>query len=359
MDCIFYPIDLIDDCDDPCLAAAVGGHIVPEFLVIEKICQDADNVNIVYAEVTLNGVFDYIPSMQVLYIDQHNQESVAEISQRFIFDYKRADESPSTFPIKTDCKTVRLLLAWDIGQQIQNFNTLPEMTFRLSMNGQFDTNVFRPGILAEIEDIFVSTNPVAEYLFLKGPSAVPYALFYDEDTGELKLQYSGLGSIPCVCDINCGSLSIDGQTLEICDDEIQEVSVTSNSLVGNPVDVDLTFLDALGNITDLSAHLVHNVTPQAPSAWYMEDFGGTVQIVPFFVSSLGVKINGNKTTFQIWKYSSVEDNLELLQDWSTKRWTTLFDKNVKNGKTYGYAMRFRGEFGEVSAMSSWSTVTVL
>jgi hypothetical protein len=363
MACTFQSIGNIPDCDDPCLAAGVGGYIVPERIVINNACQDPDNVNILYMEVAINGVFDYTPSLDVLYIDENNHESVSNVSSRFIFDYKGSNQSPSEFPISTNCdvegapSSMTVLLAWDVGLQINNFNSLPEMTLRLSMGGEFDTDLFAQDIIDEISEIFQSSDPVEEYLFIKGPSAVPYALYYDEDTDELKLQYAGLGNIPCVCSINCGDLTVDGQTLEICDDEIQEVSVTTASVVGDPLNISITFTDAIGNITDLSAHLVHQTIPRNPEAFFTDHFGDCVQVVPFFVSSNGKVIDMKKVTYQIWKYTNTEDNVELLQDWSTKRWTTYFDREIRLGNTYGYAVRFKGEFGEPSFLSSWRKVT--
>jgi hypothetical protein len=353
MACDFQSIGNIPDCLDPCLAAGVGGFVIPERVVIEEACQDADNVNILYILATVNGVFDYTPQLEVLYVNENNQETVTDVSNRFIFNYKSDLQSVQEFPIATNCGSQAVLMAWDIGLQIPNFDSLTEMTLRLSMNGEFNAGIFRDDIFAEIATIFDSSDPSTEYLFVKGPSATPYALYYDEATGELKLQYAGLGSLPCVCDINCGDLSIDGQVLDICEDEIQEVSVTTSSLVGDPINVGLVFRDVIGNVTDLSAQLVHQVTPHPPASFYINDLGGCVQVLPYFASTNGVPIDKEKSVFQIWKYTNTEDNIELLQDWSTKRWTSIFDKDIIEGNSYGYSIRFRGEFGEASEISAW------
>jgi hypothetical protein len=358
--CIFRPLGTdggdLDDQSDNCLATGVGGLILPESVEITNVCQDPNDVNLIYLEVNIIGVFDYTPELRIQYVDRNGNPREVNITSRFVFNYANSPDAPGSFPIQTNCTSTFTLLAYDVGRIIPDFGLLGQMTVQLKMDGAFDTSSFDQEILAEISEVFQSINPTAEYLFTKGLSPRPYALFFDEISGELRLQYANLGGLPCSCDIVCADISEEGQDLILCSDEIQEVSVSTNSIVGDPTLVSLAFRDTVGNTTDFSAQLVHQTNPKRPDAFRITDDNPHIQVNPFFVTDTGTVLDHTKLDYQIWKYEGNESNTKMIQDWSSNKWTTYIDYDISATTEYGYAVRFRGEFGEVSRFSSWITI---
>jgi hypothetical protein len=347
----------LNDCQDMCLATGIGGKIIPESLDIVRVCQDPDNLNIIYMEVILKGVFDYSPRLVVRYRDQLGISQSLDVSDRIILNYKGSATSPSSLPIRTNCGTVELLLAWDIGRSISNYGSLVSFLCDLRMEGIFISHSFDPELLEKIGELFESINPTDTVELIKGVTPQPYALYFDENTGQLKLQYSNLGSGPCYCDIDCVDITAQGQQLEVCENEIQELTIDSNSIVGDPTNVVITFRDSIGNETSLDTQILYNVTPREPGVAYMTN-PTHVQVIPFYLTVNSRRIDPKKTQYQIWRYENSEDNVKLLQDWSSKSWSTYFDRDVKSGNLYGYSIRLRGEFKEVSNVSSWATAYV-
>jgi hypothetical protein len=350
----------LNDCNDLCLATGIGASFIPENLNILRVCQDPDNLGIIYMEVVLSGVFDYTPKLEIDYIDQFGVARTVDVSASFIPSYKGSSQSPSSLPILTECGTVELLLAWTVSHHIANFASLATMNCRLQVVGVLTANNFDPELIAKLQEtssIFTSVDPQDEIELVKGVTPVPYALYFDDVSGQLKLQYSGLGSGPCFCDIDCVDFSVSGQELVVCDDEIQEVTVDLNSIVGDPTKISLTFTDVVGNVTPINVQVVSKVVPRAPETFWRND-PLHVQVIPYYITVNDFKLEKEKVQYQIWKYVDTTDSPVLLQDWTTKQWSTYFDTEVENGRTYGYAVVFRGEFKEVSDISAWSVITV-
>lgn len=345
----------LNDCIDLCLATGIGGSVVSESLEIVRVCQDPNNLGIIYMELVLSGVFDYSPHLILEWETPDGVVKSVDVTTKIIMGYKNATDSPGALPIVTNCGTVNLLLAWDVASLIPDWGSLTSINCKLMMVGNFITHSFDPELLQKIANLFVSINPAADIVLVKGPTPVPFALYFDEATGQLKIQYSGLGGLACYCDVDCANISVSGQELTICEDEIQELTLDINSIVGDPTSLSLTFTDVLGNETLMNSTILYGVTPKSPGAIYQED-PVHVQILPFWVTASNVILSKNSTDYQIWKFVNSRDNTVLLKDWSSKSWSTIFDRDVVPGTLYGYAIRFRGEFGEVSELSSWVEV---
>lgn len=361
--CIFRPIGTdpgdINDNTDMCLAAGIGGRIVPEEFQINNVCQDPNDINIVYFELGLKGIFLYEPHLIVRFTDSHGTPQALDISQRHIFDYKASSQSPSSFPLDTSCGALSFLMAYDVGRSIPNFASLTELEFIFTMNGTFDVTSFDGEILQQVQTLFESSNPTDSIVLVKGISPEPYALYFDETTGQLKLQYAGIGDIPCTCDIECINLSEQGVDLNICDDEIQELNIDSSSIVGDPTNIALQFTDPIGNVTNITHQLLHQVQPRKLGVARMQTSGDHVQLTVFFATINTIALDSEKLQYQIWRYDNNTDNVKMIQDWSTKKWTTYFDTTVRSNHIYGYTVRFRGEFGEVSLFSEWKVTDII
>lgn len=361
--CIFRPIGTdpgdINDFTDTCLAAGVGGRIVPEEFEINNVCQDPNDINIVYFEISLKGIFVYDPHLIVEFTNTHGDQVTIDVTQRHIFDYKSSSQSPSSFPLDTACAAASFLLAYDVGRSVPNFASLTDMRFTFTMLGSFNTTNFDPEILSEVQTLFQSIDPTASIVLNKGISPDPYALYFDDVTGQLKLQYAGIGNIPCTCDIECINLSETGVDLNICDDEIQEVNIDTSSIVGDPTTIALQFTDSLGNVTNINHQLLFKVQPRKLGVARMQNSGDHVQLTAFFTTTNTIRLNPDKLQYQIWRYDNSTDNTKMIQDWSTKKWTTYFDTTVQVNHIYGYTIRFKGEFGEVSLFSEWQVTDII
>lgn len=337
---------VIDDTGLPCTAAGVGGVFVPELISITDICQDPDNLNIIYIKVSIQGVYAYTPA---LIIKWEGQEHVFD--SHYIPNWK--GESVESFPINTMCSSKTVTLAYDIGSSIDNFNTLSEFTVCLKFNGSSD-EIFENEI---ISDTFKSSNPETQYVFFKGITPTPYKLFYDEITGKIKVQYIDMGDAPCLCAINCIKPTSDDYNLTTCTDEIQEVTIDSNSIVGDPSNVTITFVDSIGNTTNVEVNAMLNVKPAKMTALYMET-PKRINATFAYTSINGASIKESKVSYQVLKYKNKSDNVKILKDWSSDGTSSFIDTDVLPGNTYGYSVRFRGEFGDVSKSSQWTTVLI-
>ena len=337
---------VIDDTGLPCTAAGVGGVFVPESISITDICQDPDNLNIIYIKVGIQGVYSYTPTLTIKWEDKEHV-----FDSHYIPSWN--GESVESFPINTMCSSKTVTLAYDIGSSIDNFNTLSEFTVCLKFNGSSE-DIFENQI---ISDTFQSSNPEVEYQFYKGLSPVPYKLFYDESTGKIKVQYIDMGDTPCLCSINCVKPTSDDYNLTTCSDEIQEVTIDSNSIVGDPSNATITFIDSIGNITNIDINAMLNVKPAKMTALKLET-PNRVNATFVHTSIYGASINKEKVSYQVLRYKNNSDSIKILKDWSSDGTDSFIDTDVLPGNTYGYSVRFKGEFGDVSRTSQWATVLI-
>ena len=344
------PWDL-NDLLSPCLAAGIGGYIVPESVEIVEICQDSDDLAIVYMRVSVQGVFSYWPELKATFLNQNGIETTVDLSSEIILSYKGSSEAPDSLPFSTACGSKTLLLAWKVGTSIPNYATVSEIKFKLKLYGNFESEEFDQDLL-DATNIFESANPSTERVLTKGINPVPYALYFDDSTGQLKLQFSNLGNVSCSCNINCVDISLENQTLVPCDNEIQEVSFDSNYLIEEPTNVDITIEDSIGNSSTSTYHLVVGTKPIPPAVKYKSSIKGIV-VTPFFQSSTGVKYDKSKIQYQIWRIEN--ESPKLLVDWTTKKFDSYIDNKVQPGETYSYCVRVKGDFESVSEFSTRSS----
>ena len=337
--------DPLDDENCQCCAAGIGGVIVPEVLEIEEVCQDPDNLNIIYILASIIGVYAYSPRLTL-----HWEGQSVNATSAYIPDYKGM--SP-TGPIEPQCGALTVLLAYNTGILIPNFETLSELTVELQFMGNNSNLGFSDLILSS--GIFESTNPSATARLVKGVTPKPYKLYYDPNTGALRLQYSNMGDKPCMCAIDCVNPDEDDYNLTVCEDEIQEVTVESTSIVGDPTNVKIVFMDATGNKTVIRVHAMTNVQPLSPSV--MKHSGpDRIEVALYYATVHTTVVNKHKVAYQVWKYENNTDSAYVWKDWSSGEMGTFYDTDCRDGVRYGYSVRFRGEFGETSSLAEWAFV---
>lgn len=336
----------IDDTGLPCTAAGIAGVFVPEVLEIIDVCQDPNNLSIVYLECAIQGVFAYTPTLTITY-----GSNTVNVDSQYIPKYN--EEGVENFPIDTGCASTTALLAYDIGAVIPEFASLTSFKLTLRFNGSSET-ISENEVIA---DTFQSANPEATKIFTKGLTPQPYTLYYDANSNKIKLQYIGLGSTPCLCAINCVEPTADDFDFPVCEDEVQEVSIDANSIIGDPTNVTITFQDTIGNQSVLNTSALVNMEPLAPQVIYQNN-PAHIQVGFGYVSRFGTKFNKEGVAYQILKYENSINNAKVWKDWSTKQTTNFVDTDVKLGNKYGYSIRFKGQFGEDSLASKWTEVKI-
>jgi len=334
----------IDDSNFSCLAANVGGVVVPESLYIVECCQDRDNLDIVYVRAVITGVYDYVPVLKINGVD---------VSAGYIPEYKGI--GVAEFPIVTNCSTKAIVLAYSVGSLIDNYASVASLNLDLQLFGTLGNLNFSS--IIQDANVFVSSNPSAQYTLQKGLLPTPYKIYFYSVTQQLKIQYSDLGTGPCLCAINCTTPTTDDFSLTVCEDEIQEISITANSIFGDPTDVVVTFADTIGNQSMLNIHAMVNVVPASPSVLVMSD-PRHVQVSMYYLSKNNALIDKLKVKYQVLRYENNVDNVQVWKDWTSEPWKTMYDRNIRSGRRYGYAVRFQGEFGELSEMSAWTEVSI-
>lgn len=335
----------LDDQNFDCIAVGIGGVFIPESINIIECCQDPDNLNVIYIRCSIAGVYAYTPRVTITW-----SGGSQDISDLLIYNYRGI--GVETLPINTSCSSATVLLAYNVGSVISDFASLASVDITVQMVGQ-PTGVFSAGI--QTAGIFVSSNPIATAALVKGVTPQPYKLYFDPVTNQLKIQYSNLGGTACLCAINCTTPTVDDFSLTVCENEIQEVTVDATSIFGDPTNVLITFQDSIGNLSNINVHAVATLVPAAPMALRMASPTCINVTIPF-ISATGTMIDQSKVKYQVLRYENNPGNAVVWKDWTAKSWKTLFDRNIRTGRTYGYAVRFKGEFGEISSLSDWTVI---
>lgn len=344
----------LNDCLDPCLATGLGGLIVPENLELIRICQDPDNIGILYMEISISGVFDYTPTMVMEYTDPTTGQQIIDVSSKLILNYKGQNLS---LPLSTDCGTKNYILAWDVASLIPNWGNIQVANCTLTMSGEFVNHSFEQDLMDKLNEIFISENPEIEAELVKSSTPIPFALSFDTESGRFKIQYAGFDSEICRCDIACGAFTEDDTEINICGDQLAEFTFEQSGIVDDPMNVQLKFTDSIGNENVVNTQIIATSLPIKPGAFYKNNPDHVV-VAPNFISVNSVQYDREKVQYQIWRYENHVDNLKLIADWSSKDWSTYYDRDVSSGSTYGYTVRFRGEFKDASEFSDWTVVSI-
>jgi len=336
-----------------CVASDRYLHKVPELVEVLECCQDELNPSIVYIKFKLNGVFDYTPRItktgkvgcMILRVDNDTSFQRDKVVAPIFLNYHRSD--PKSLPLNTKCKDAIFTLAFDFGTVIPEFLGAKEIIFRLRMDGILPSRLKFQKFQKLEKSVF------DDYNWKKGPTPNPYRMDYDPDREKLMVYFQFQQGIPCHCNILCESISGDPGVVQYCEDKTSRVIV--DFVAGNdPGQLLLYFSDGFGNTSSLDVQPLVKVLPSAPSA-YKKEKPRRVEVGFSRMSVGGTKLQDG-IAYQIWKYDQSISSARIWKDWSYRAYSTFSDTDVIPGRTYGYAVRYRGSFGEESLLSGWSTV---
>ena len=389
---------LLDDTDvSNCWASGLGGVVRNESITIDSVCQDPDNMNICYMDISASGPYNYFVTVMARTIIAQGGYTGdwIDITESFIEGYGGSQDpnvewshhggvlEVSRLRFNTFCTSLNTRIGFNCGHMLDddmnnnpnvnnstlgNFATVSKIEFQIHMEGQFPDEAFEntggchdnelEQQMAEDINAFDSLDPSSNiYLYEKGVTPDPYFIYFDPVTNELRIVYVNLGTGPCACAINCVTPEIDDFELPVCEEELQIVTVDANDIIGDPTDIQIIFKDSIGNLSDLSVHTVAGVKPRTLGV-LVEPKPLHAQIGIHYASINATQIKPDKVKYQILKYTDNEDNFIILKDWSSKKWDMVYDKKLRPGHTYGYAVKFKGEFEEESYLSDWKTIII-
>jgi hypothetical protein len=330
----------------PCVVADRFLEKVDEVVEVLNVCQDEYNPSVVWMTFSLNGVFDYTPTCWILEVDGDKSFTSNGIKAPIYLSYYR--NTISALPINTNCQTKTYILAFDFGVVIQKYLGSSDIKFKLEMAGVLPANLDIP----DFKDLSKTISHT--YGWSKGPTPNPYALQYNNETKKLSIYFDFNSGYPCTCNIACQAISGNINSIQYCADKISQL-VVDYKLSDDPQTILLKFSDPLGNFKNLDIRPLTNIRPVAPMVSYLAN-PKRVEIGVSKSSLGGAKLEDS--AYQIWKYENTDGTLAIWKDWSYRDNTAFTDMMVVPGNTYGYAVRYKGKFGEESALSDWTTIDI-
>lgn len=326
----------------PCMASSRWLNLVPETVNITRVCQDSSNPSLVIIDFTLVGVFLFTPSVKILSVDGDTTYT----SNNIIAPFAVGHFKNSTVPINTNCNTFYGTLVFDFSKSILNYTSAQVIVFELVMDGQVPSAF----------GISIPNQSCSDiYTWNKGVLPSPVGLTYDNN-GNLSISFEYKGNIDCTCDIQCFIPSGVSTEINFCPDEVKQVTLYQNPNQADPYSVVLQLSDSLGNLSTLEFQSLFTTKPKSPIV--MSDTKPKrVNVFISKESQNSVQIE-NKAAYQIIKYEGSKSNNKIWKDWSTADWNSFVDYEIIPGQKYGYAVRYKGIFGEVSKISDWAELTI-
>jgi hypothetical protein len=155
--------------------------------------------------------------------------------------------------------------------------------------------------------------------------------------------------------VQCTNLSGVNYDLVLCPDETQEILIQQGDLDGSPQNILIRFRDSVGNYTDLNIQGMLGVLVDSP----IISKNDTPKHVKVSINKRA--INGDdlqNVEYQVFKYEGSNKNYAIWKDWCHIDWNTFIDYDVIPGKEYGYSVRYKGQYNDITNMSSWATTTI-
>jgi len=331
----------------PCVVCNRFLEKVSEKIVILNVCQDEQNPSVCWITFTLNGVFNYTPTLSILKVDEDGSYKDRNVKAPIFLSYYR--NTVNSLPINTNCETKTYILAFDFGTVIPNFLGASVVEFDLIMDG------IMPDAL-NIPDFAELTKTIKDSkVWTKGPTPNPYRLVYSSSNSKLFIYFDFNDNLPCSCNIQCASISGNLNSIQYCPDKISRVTV-DYAQGDDPQSILLRFSDSYGNYKNLDIYPLMGTTPATPSVSILSN----PKRIEISINKRSVNNSaiGDRTAYQIWRYDSSISSASIWKDWSYRDHTTFVDMDVIPGNTYGYAVRFKGQFGEESKISNWASKTI-
>lgn len=325
----------------PCLTSSRYLSAVQESVIITNCCQDPNNPALVIIDFTLVGAYIFQPYVNIISVDENTSYSQHNIRPPLaVGHYKNVN-----IPINTACSTYYGQLVYDFGKVIDNFLSAQLITFELVMVGSVPLAY---GVS------YPSQTITASFDWNKGVLPSPVNLLYNE--GFLSVVFEYKGTKDCSCDIQCVIPTGVGYNVQFCPDEQQNVILYQGDTSGDPYSVLIQLRDSIGNISSLEFQSLFTSKPLPPSV----SVGTKPKRIDITISRQSVNFVSFDETleYQVLRYRGKSSNAKIWKDWSHINWNHFVDYDVIPGETYGYALRFKGKFNEVSNLSDWTEVTI-
>lgn len=322
-----------------CVSASRHLDKVDESVSIISVCQDAQNPSLVIITFTLVGAFLFSPYCKILEVDGDTSYETLGIEAPIALGHYRN----SDMPINTNCLTAHPEIVFDFARVIPNFLSARRIKFLVRMVGTAPQTFGIP---------YPPQIPTVEYTWVKGVLPRPVAFKYSSNSLMVSFQYDG--TVDCSCNIQCVEPSGVSRNIKFCPDETQLLNINT-SLTGNPYNFKLALQDSIGNTSSIDLVAIFNVVPSTP----IVSMASSPTRVEIFIDNLA--LNGmslGDAQYQIIKYVDTSSNHFVWKDWGERPLSYFIDRDVLPGQTYGYAVRYKGQFNDISNMSSWATVNV-
>lgn len=325
----------------PCVTADRWLNAVPETVVINQCCQDVYNTSLVIFDISLVGAFLFSPTLRIVSVDGDTSYTTNGVVAPFALGHYKNPE----IPINTNCTTWHGQLVFDVGSVIPDYLQAASIVFELEMQGQ---------VPLAFGVSYPAQTAVTTYTWNKGIIPSPVNLTYLQ--GSLGVTFEYNGTVDCACDISCSIATGVTQNITFCPDEMQTVILYQDPSSTDPFSVLIQLSDTIGNNSRLEFQTVFNTVPKQPVVTIGEK-PKRANINILRQSANDVEID-DEIQYQVLKYLGSPSNSRVWKDWSRHDWSNFVDYDVLPGQTYGYALKFRGMFGDESKISEWTEITI-
>ena len=324
----------------PCFTSDRRLRKVDESVTITQVCQDSDNPSLVIIDYILIGVFQFTPFCKITRVDNDTNYEINNVTAPLAIGHFK---NPP-IPIETNCQTFHGQIVFDFGHVIPNFLSAREIEFTLGMIGQVPRAY---GVS------FPDQTPTDDYVWMKGVLPNPVNILYSN--GNLLVVFEYNGNRDCSCNIQCVTPSGVNQDVLFCPNQKQSIILYQGDLNGDPFSSLVQVRDGLGNTSDFNVQSLIGVNVRPPTI----SVGTKPRRVEVSISRQSR--NGTKlenVEYQIYKYQGSPSNYRLWKDWSFRNWELFVDYDVIPGEAYGYAVKYKGKFQDISLASSWAEIII-
>lgn len=327
--------------EHPCVTADRYLNAVEETVIISQVCQDVYNTSLVILNISLVGAYLFSPTLKILSVDGDTSYEAQNITATFVPTHFRNPE----LPINTNCSVWHGELVFDFSNAINTFLSAEVITFRLEMAGQ---------VPAAYNVSFPPQTASTTYVWEKGVLPSPVNLTYLN--GNLGVTFEYLGNENCSCNLTCNTATGVTQNIVFCPNETQTVVIAQDASSQDPYSVLIQLSDTLGNISTLEFQTVFNAKPKSP----IISKGSKPKRVEVAIAKESINnVSAEEgVQYQVLKYEGSPNNYRIWKDWSQHDWNNFVDYDVLPYHKYGYAVRFKGQFGDESQVSDWAEVTI-
>ncbi len=217
------------------------------------------------------------------------------------------------------------------------------------------------------------------YAFNKGYTPPPVTVQNHADGNGLRLVFDSdtFTDAGCVCNINCEGAVLtglptggEGETTVCPSTDGYNIDINIETTTADPVVINIDYTDSQGNQSSIEINSIYAISPQVLSYWVSNESGvDFIEVGPTFTTTEGTSIRSDISNWQVQRYVGSSNNTQVCVDWQPVEQLTspvhILDRtsdiariSLTSGNTYGFRVRYRSLYGEVSPWSDWITVTV-